>query len=1062
MNGYIERGDERRRRAAQARAGLPGTEVGSPSASASPRSPLSYGQSSPSAMPFYFSESSADAYSSCRQRAACLQAEAAESRDKASCLRMGAQRSRLLSLAAMKETQAEALRAAADAAEREAALVEERESGRRKERREERPREERGRFGESDAFAPPRSPASPAAKSQRSSGRWSGGPEERCEMPREVFADREDRLGREYQRGLDREVPTRPETATRDEDFETELYGGTRLRETLSLAGAFPSRSGENAEEQGGRIRDAGIASKAEPPSRAEPPWVRRAQALRLEAAEHRDRAQCVRGSKQRGLLIIAEKKEREAEALLASHGREPRPSQSITPPAGPEPSFDFHEAWATSEASVRRRWDLRPESSVSASRLSRGSPEDARFRPASCREEPESVPLRRGAVPDPAEPPFRSARDGFPEEDVREAADRQRLVQIRQLQEEAACARDKAVLVRGAKQRALIKIAEHREQQAELLMRDGEEQLERAEAPTRERGDERARPASADMPPWLRDEQVAKSRTRRSEQMEAIPELDRTRDRPDPRRAAMLAPAGDACSDDGLPATLSCLSPHALSSLSPHVVSEIHRLSREVDVLRDKAACCSGAKARQLRSMADIKERQVEDLVRPPPPRAPPGGPQLAPPASAASEAAYVRGASGKFPVSWPGQAMLGTRPGGAEPQVPSGAVHSPGVQLRVPSVSGVPPQFEVPSEKASAALGGANSSQLGDEQTERRQLSAGDLADENHPLADSADWQRYNQLLREAREHRGKAACVGGARQRQLLAIAAAKERLAGDLKVKVEEALPPGTRLDALGRIRQDQRRVSSHGREESPLVLPPPRLTRFTTGEEPGSPEEASDDVAVEASRFACMSPRVAQVVSEGRVRRGGLLQRPPYLVAGGPDHCEAPAPRLADAEEPPRPTLEELKRQHELLQEQLHLVEEQLQLHRERQAHEEQRRRLEAMEKLEREEREAAKQLSEETDADDAFLKRQDPHGVFPVKTEQPVAPSRTGTQEEGDLAATEETPRLGETGDGCNESQKAGDASDSGLDPEDGQAGLDDASSKQSWTLAEDDADEGA
>lgn len=50
--------------------------------------------------------------------------------------------------------------------------------------------------------------------------------------------------------------------------------------------------------------------------------------------------------------------------------------------------------------------------------------------------------------------------------------------------------------------------------------------------------------------------------------------------------------------------------------------------------------------------------------------------------------------------------------------------------------------------------------------------------------------EWQRYRQLMQEVRANREKANCVGGGRQRQLLAIAAAKERQAEELKKKAME--------------------------------------------------------------------------------------------------------------------------------------------------------------------------------------------------------------------------------------------------------------------------------
>ncbi|KEP65876.1 UNVERIFIED_CONTAM: hypothetical protein HHA_315280 [Hammondia hammondi] len=1066
MNGFIERRDERRRRAAEVRAagGLTGADGGSPSAAASsPRSLLSFGlPASPRrATPFSFAEEAAPTYASCRERAARLQAEAAESRDKASCLRVGFQRSRLLSAAAMKEKQAQALWAAADAAEREASLLEQREGGRVQ--REERRREEgRGRLRvDSDLYDKPSSSVSPVAKSQRSSCTWSRDAAERGECVRR----------RESQQGYDREDDKLAFSEVRDEGvFGTGRHGGTRLREP-SLAGAFAdSRSGGSAEERGeaGGL-DGDLSADTGAPSRVDPPWVRRAQQLRLEAAEHRDRAQCVRGSKQRGLLIMAEKKESEADALLAAGGCDPTMTSLSRASPRPDTLGGFHEAWATTEASCERPWEPPTnETSLSSKRLSRGSPEaPRRFRLGSGREEVErALPQRGMAGLEPPAPPYRSARDDFPDEPPRETVAGQRLARIRQLQEEAACARDKAALVRGGKQRALIKMAEHREQQAELLMRDGMEQsgrLEAMEGHFGDRGDGVGRPGSAaGVPPWLQDEESAKGRGRRSQDMSAIPEMGRVGGRQDHRdRAGMYgAAAEDGPSDHELSTMTRRLSPRTMASLPPHVVFEVQRMSREVDVLRDKASCCSGAKARQLRSIADIKERQIEDLIHPSPATVPPAGPQLTLPVSAPPQDS--RGAPGMPPASpWPEHSLLGNQVACAQPHVPNGG-HSAGVQLRGPC------KLEEPSEQVChMALGGVDAMHRGlGEQTKsgKRELTTGAAAGENHPLAHHPDWQRYNQMLREAREHRGKAACVAGGRQRQLLAIAAAKERQAEELKVKMEESLPAQIRLDSVERGGRDAHRgVSLHGHEEPSLVLPPPRLTRFTTGEEPGSPAEVSSDQAanVECSRFAFKSPRLAQVVNEGRVRRGSQLQCPPYLMAGDPLPCKAPVPFEAETDaETRRPTLEELKRQHELLQEQLHLVEEQLQLHRERQAHEEQRRRLAALEKLEREEREAAKQFREATDQD--FLKRQDPPSEFLGTSEKRIALSRVGTQEESDLAVSEETARSSETGDAHETSTKrSGQASDSGVEQEEGQGHVsDDASSKRSWTLAEDEADE--
>lgn len=48
-------------------------------------------------------------------------------------------------------------------------------------------------------------------------------------------------------------------------------------------------------------------------------------------------------------------------------------------------------------------------------------------------------------------------------------------------------------------------------------------------------------------------------------------------------------------------------------------VLAEVQRLRQEASVLRDKASCCSGAKARQLRSMAEMKEHRAEALLLPP-----------------------------------------------------------------------------------------------------------------------------------------------------------------------------------------------------------------------------------------------------------------------------------------------------------------------------------------------------------------------------------------------------------------------------------------------------------
>ncbi|EPT25758.1 hypothetical protein TGME49_315280 [Toxoplasma gondii ME49] len=1079
MNGFIERRDERRRRAAEVRAagGLTGAEAGSPSAAASsPRSLLSFGlPSSPrQAPPFSFAEEAAPTYASCRERAARLQAEAAESRDKASCLRMGFQRSRLLSAAAMKEKQAQALWAAADAAEREASLMEQREGGRvqreqsmrveETEREEEGMREEgRGRLRvDSGLYDKSSSSVSPVAKAQRSSCTWSRDAAERGES---VWR-------RESQQDYDRAEDKSAFSEVRDEGvFGKGRHGRTRLREPC-VAGAFAdSKSGGSAEERGeaGGL-DGDVSADTGGPSRVDPPWVRRAQQLRLEAAEHRDRAQCVRGSKQRGLLIMAEKKDSEADALLAAGGCDPpATSLSRTSPA-PDTLCGFHEGWATSEASCQRPWEPpRNEATLSSKRPSRGSPEaPRRFRLGSGREVVERSPPQPGTTGlEPPAPPYRSARDDFPDDHSRETVADQRLARIRQLQEEAACARDKAALVRGGKQRALIMMAEHREQQAELLMREGLEQsgrLEAMEGHFGDRGDGGGRPGSAaGLPPWLRDEESAKGRGRRSQDMSAILEMGGVGGRQDNLDRAVMhgAPTEDGPSDHELSKMTRCLSPRTVASLPPHVVFEVQRLSREVDVLRDKASCCSGAKARQLRSIADIKERQIEDLLHPSPATAPPAGPQLTLPASAPPQDS--RGAPGMSPASlWPEHSLLGNQVACAQPQVPSGA-HSAGVQLSGRC------KLEEPSEQVChVALGGVDATHLGvGEQTKsgKSELTTAEAAEENHPLAHHPDWQRYNQMLREAREHRGKAACVAGGRQRQLLAIAAAKERQAEELKVKMEESLPAQVRLDCVERGGRDAHRgVSLHRHEEPSLVLPPPRLTRFTTGEEPGSPaEDSSDDAAnVECSRFEFKSPRLAQVVNEGRVRRGSQLQCPPYLMAGDPLPRKAPVPFEAETDaETRKPTLEELKRQHELLQEQLHLVEEQLQLHRERQAHEEQRRRLAALEKLEREEREAAKQFREATDQE--FLKRQDPPSEFLGTSEKLIALSRVGTQEEGDLAVSEETARSRETGDAQETStQRSRQASDSCLDQEEGQGRVfDDASSKQSWTLAEDEADEG-
>lgn len=50
-------------------------------------------------------------------------------------------------------------------------------------------------------------------------------------------------------------------------------------------------------------------------------------------------------------------------------------------------------------------------------------------------------------------------------------------------------------------------------------------------------------------------------------------------------------------------------------------MLADVQRLRQEALVLRDKASCCSGAKARQLRSMADLKEQRAETLLLSPAP---------------------------------------------------------------------------------------------------------------------------------------------------------------------------------------------------------------------------------------------------------------------------------------------------------------------------------------------------------------------------------------------------------------------------------------------------------
>ncbi|PFH35923.1 hypothetical protein BESB_055740 [Besnoitia besnoiti] len=980
MNGFIERRDERRRRAAEARAAgaHSGEESGCGSpAVASSRAPFSSGSASPaeSPRPFFFSDSSAEALSWCRERAAALRAEAAESRDKASCLCAEPQRSRLLSLAEIQETQAQALLAAAEAAEREASLSAPRVSPRARGDAPEASRSDEG----GRRLQPANKNCRPlGALPQLGSSALASSPRSLQLLPARLaypaHALREEdlaggRRSREGLEGLQLPLERRLPAAAMRPGVEAEGFLASppgadgRPHQTQVAAEPF-SPSGRRGVAHGcgeGLTANGSCDMGAGEPSPFDPPWVRRAHALRREAAEQRDRAGCVRGPRQRGLLLVAEKKEREAEELLLHRGCEPPASPSQRPAS----SFAaFNAAWEAAEAAVARP----PVDALLDAPHGRLSPSGVRARAEGlwCSRQVDAASRRgdRGASP--------SGVGGERKPAAESGGESRRSARVRELQEEAAVARDKAALVRGARRRALLTVAERKEQQAELLSDAASD--DGATDPHGGgglRGDPRAPLAAttADSAPWMREETRETGRgRRRSADVHVAADAAVTRK----NRAAGDAAWGDArpCGSreedrfiNGL------LSPRALATLPPRVYAEVQRLQREAEVIRDKASCCTGAKARQLRSMADIKERQAEELVHPPrrgsPPHATGGGPGARDALGDGAAASAARTASHAPPfvsathqerarlTSQASSLRLTTEEAQGLPGRPRAGLGGTGEPSRVLTTLSVsPPAFEAPDgDQANAFRDGA-------ENREATMRDADDDAD--HPLAHCEDWRRSRQLFREVRQHREQASCVARSRQRLLLSMAAAKERLAEELKAKAEASLPPAlrTKLQRGGGDRYSAFAASG----QDTLLLPPPPST-FPTGDA-GLPGVAGGSPPLSARALL----------------RDEDPQSPPYVVAlrraSGSQTQAPPAERVKVEEgEPRRPSLGELKRQYDLLQEQLHLVQEQLQLYHEREAHEEQQRRLEAIQQIEREETEAAQHLATEMDAEFEFQKR---------------------------------------------------------------------------------------
>ncbi|PHJ20730.1 hypothetical protein CSUI_005431 [Cystoisospora suis] len=937
MIDFIERRDERRRRIQSARdaAAAAGEERGEEIqdhtyGAVNRRSSMSSTPSSSStSSAFYFSSSSAEDVSSYRSQAATLRAEAAEARDKAQCLRSGSQKSLLLSLAVSKENRAQALVAAADVAEQEAREVAEAQR-RREDRGGRQPQqqcagqrmrpindeEEENRQLKRNSYNPiPCSSQDDVLDSSReTAGEWTrtrrdgeeGGERQVYEQGRqyypsdnpswEMHSNRSSRQGHEEARDEHRPLCS-PASST---------SSGRELRSPLESQRDRPSYSREEEEEQS-RTENASSTgeSQTDSPTPFDPPWVRHARLLRREAAEQRDRAQCVRGTKQRALLLVAQKKEKEADELLQYRGLVPSDTtdtggqQSSTvflgrtsnnqdkvsmrpvssppfPPPVPNSSSSsstslaafsaFNAAWASSQQAVAAAAGMQatgssfPPRSYSAS-SSGGASACYSTRPSTSRQSSSFTCALGPAVP------FPEPSAGHMSMGEENTVEDKRLMKIRELQREAAAMRDKAALVRGSKQRALILTAELREREAEKLLNMRKEEEEQTgeeekkplgsehcfEPPQdfvpgggRGRGLEGGEQEERDVERWRYSTKGEEGRgfpeyqssaitgaCRHGEPLNFLPPLS-----PPFVSIPPPLPSSSSCIPPGDPSSWQQQPPQPLHQEAPQVVvspvlAEVQRLRQEASVLRDKASCCSGAKARQLRSMAEMKEHRAEALLLPPSSPDPQEGSVRGgvgvevkkeihsgiEPSHHYMEAPYSRDlflesgdgtgdGRSSFQTTYKRESEGANTDSFSSPLPPSSYErprdrdqNSGYNELAVGStVSGLKPPASpkgrrISVEEKNISLGERVTSRTGgctDTPSREPDGSGSHSLDDDEDSAYSGipEWQRYRQLMQEVRSNREKANCVGGGRQRQLLAIAAAKERQAEELKKKAME--------------------------------------------------------------------------------------------------------------------------------------------------------------------------------------------------------------------------------------------------------------------------------